>query len=114
MSYLSRLDAAGVTPEAMAAYLQDHPGTGFDEALRAIGKGEEMDRESFRKSLIDAVGGCDIQHDGWPCSSCFRALKLDLTHPIRDYWEAVLAYRGDYPELPERLDLLNELKSVIA
>jgi len=38
MSYMSELDASGIPVEEMAAYLKDHPGVGFDEAVRAIEK----------------------------------------------------------------------------
>ena len=56
---------------------------------------------------------CAIQHTGWPCNTCFHNLKLPLKEDIHEYWLAVLAYRGDYPELPKRLDLIKELLSVL-
>ena len=62
-----------------------------------------MNRATFRKKLVEATGGCAIQHDGWPCNSCFHEL---FSH---DEWLAVLAYRGDYPELPRNDKVLTEL-----
>lgn len=45
-------------------------------------------RKEFRKALVEASGGCVIQHDGWPCGSCCYGNGKD--------WHAILAYRGDY------------------
>ena len=36
MSYMSALDAAGITVKEMAAYLAEHLGVDFDEAVKAI------------------------------------------------------------------------------
>ena len=72
-----------------------------------------MDRETFRIKLVLATSGCDAQHDGWPCNTCFHALDLDLKNDIHDYWEAVLAYRGDYPDILARPDLIAELQTAI-
>jgi len=36
MSRMSTLHAAGIAVEEMAAYLAEHPGVDFDEAVRAI------------------------------------------------------------------------------
>ncbi len=72
-----------------------------------------MNRKQLRRLLVTATAGCNIQHDGWPCNSCFHALDLDLKQDIHDYWEAVLAYRGDYPELEKKGDLLKELFTVL-
>jgi hypothetical protein len=39
-------------------------------------------------------------------------MEIDgLKRPIHDYWEAVLAERGDYPRLKKRPELIAELKS---
>jgi len=54
-----------------------------------------MTRETFRRKLVKATGGCNIQHDGWPCNTCFHSV---FTH---DEWLAVLAYRGDYTDIPQ-------------
>ena len=44
------------------------------------------------KRALRRVTGCDIQHNGWPCDTCFN------THPLANDsdWTAILAYRGDY------------------
>jgi hypothetical protein len=34
-----------------------------------------------------------------------------LKHPLHDYWLATLAVRGDYSELKQRPELIQELKS---
>ena len=52
---------------------------------------------------------CSIQYSGYPCNSCFHALDLDLKENIHNYWLAVLSYRGDYPELPNKPNLIKEL-----
>jgi len=52
---------------------------------------------------------CNIQHNGWSCNSCFHCLDLKLKKDIHEYWLAVLALRGDYPDLPKRPDLIEEL-----
>ena len=38
MSHMSTLATAGIPVEEMAAYLAEHPGVGFDEAVRVIEK----------------------------------------------------------------------------
>ena len=47
-----------------------------------------VNRRKFRQAVVDASGGCTLQHDGWPCGSDFPGNQED--------WHAVLAYRGDY------------------
>ena len=61
------------------------------------------------KKLLYKETKCGIQHTGWCCNTCFHALKLPLKEDIHEYWEAVLAYRGDYPDVPKRPDLIKEL-----
>jgi len=63
----------------------------------------ELKRRLFTKTR------CAVQHTGWTCNTCFHNLDLQLKEHIHEYWLAVLAYRGDYPELPKRKDLINEL-----
>lgn len=51
-----------------------------------------------RKELKDLLlkhTGCDIQHTGWPCGTCFFAISEKLDN--RD-WQTVLFTRGDYAE----------------
>jgi len=67
-----------------------------------------MEREELRNRLVNKTD-CEIQHDGWPCNTCFHAMKLPLKNHIHDYWLAVLAYRGDYPDDVERPELIAEL-----
>lgn len=59
---------------------------------------EDITREKFRQALVNKVG-CDIQHNGWPCNSCFHntdfGVSDDRTHEL---WQSVLAYRGDYTD----------------
>ena len=74
-----------------------------------------MNKKLFRRALVKATSGCNIQHDGWPCNSCFHYLDLGgaFREKVHDYWLAVLAYRGDYPELPQRPEMLDELWEAI-
>ena len=68
-----------------------------------------MDKENFRKKLV-AKTGYDLQYTGYPCNTCFHAMDVKgLKHNIHDYWEAVLAQRGDYPKLKKRPELIKEL-----
>jgi len=43
---------------------------------------------------------CNIQHNGWPCPTCFFSISPKLTN--KD-WQALLLFRGDC----EKLDLNN-------
>ena len=73
-------------------------------------------KETMRRLVVEACGGCTIQHDGWPCNSCFHSLDLPLKHNIHAYWIAILSYRGDYPSIPRNCAmnaLLAELKEVL-
>tara|TARA_Y100000401_G_scaffold40697_2_gene30959 strand:+ start:9487 stop:9789 length:303 start_codon:yes stop_codon:yes gene_type:complete len=61
---------------------------------------------------------CSIQHRGYPCNSCFHTIiEADYGHLLKEdtheYWRAVLSFRGDYDDLPKRLDLIEELYNVI-
>ena len=55
--------------------------------------------------------GCTIQHEGYPCNSCFHDVgdEWNLKEHTHEYWLAVLSFRGDYPELPPKEDLIKEL-----
>jgi hypothetical protein len=72
-------------------------------------RGNKMNRRKLKSALVKITGGCSIQHDGWPCNSCFHCIDLELKENIHEYWLAVLAYRGDYDDIPSRMDLLDEL-----
>ena len=63
---------------------------------------------TLKQKLVKATG-CNLQSTGWPCNTCFHALKLKLKEDIHEYWGAVLAYRGDYPALPKKPALIKEL-----
>ena len=54
-----------------------------------------MNKSTVKKVLTVATG-CRIQHDGWPCGTCFYAISPKLNN---NHWRAVLAIRGDYPGL---------------
>lgn len=70
-----------------------------------------MDRELLRKVLVNATGGCAIQHDGWPCNSCFHSLDISVSSDrLHEMWEAVLAFRGDYEDVIEEYDLPTGIK----
>ena len=53
----------------------------------------------LQRKVLDFTG-CQIQHDGWSCNSCFHSLdgELKLKKDIHEYWLAVLFYRGDYDD----------------
>ena len=62
-------------------------------------------REEVRRNLEIELG-CTIQHDGWPCGSCFCTLDADvnLKEDIGEYWQAVLDFRGDYDDFEWDID----------
>jgi len=65
-------------------------------------------REEFQDKL-GLYTECGIQHDGWCCNSCFHSIEIEgLKEDIHEYWLSVLSFRGDYPDLPPRLDLIEE------
>ena len=59
-------------------------------------------REEVRRNLEIELG-CTIQHDGWPCNSCFHSVgeEWKLKEDIHKYWEAILDFRGDYDDFDE-------------
>ena len=71
-------------------------------------------QNKLQKKVVNYFG-CSIQHNGWPCNSCFHTIgeELNLAEDIHDYWVAVLAFRGDYPELEQRSELIEELYNKI-
>ena len=65
-----------------------------------------MTKRELKRTLKDLTH-CTIQHDGWPCGTCFGALlttrgiqdndNLSLRSDKRSlYWQSLLVYRGDY------------------
>lgn len=76
-----------------------------------------IDREKLRNLVVKATDGCEIQHDGWPCNTCFHYMAGSYNFPrdIHYYWLAVLAFRGDYDDydIKRRDDLLEELMKVL-
>ena len=55
----------------------------------------DNDKRKLKKLLVNKTG-CDIQHNGWPCNSCFHAMDLVTDKDIHDLWESTLVVRGDY------------------
>lgn len=72
----------------------------------------KITKEMLQEKLHEATE-CSVQHLGFPCNTCFHALSLPLKQDIHDYWEAVLAFRGDYPELKQKPSLIEELYKVL-
>jgi hypothetical protein len=71
-----------------------------------------MKKSVLKKALRNATG-CGIQHNGWPCGTCFFSIDGPLTN--KD-WQAVLLFRGDYKKeqlnnLPK--DIENSLEKVL-
>jgi len=64
-----------------------------------------MNKLTLKRALRERTG-CVIQHNGWPCGTCFFSMSKKLTNAD---WQALLLFRGDYKEsdldnLPENLD----------
>lgn len=59
------------------------------------------------KTILRHATHCTIQHDGWPCGTCFGAYLSRLNIPEdkhNPYWQAVLRYRGDYNDFDFQVD----------
>jgi len=67
----------------------------------------------YLRELLYKHTKCNVQHNGWSCNTCFHVLELPLKEDIHEYWLAVLAYRGDYPDLEKKPRLIKELISVL-
>jgi len=52
-----------------------------------------MTKTEMKKELVGATYGCNVQHTGWPCGTCFFAMSKRLTNQD---WQAILLFRGDY------------------
>ena len=51
------------------------------------------------KERLSEETGCDIQHDGWTCGTCFYPIIDELELKEKDthlYWLTTLFFRGDY------------------
>jgi hypothetical protein len=59
-----------------------------------------MNKRQLKKDLYRATK-CNVQHNGWPCGTCFFAMSYKLEN---EDWQALLLYRGDYKK--EDLDNL--------
>lgn len=64
-----------------------------------------VDRFELKQALAKATH-CEIQHDGWPCGTCFFGLSEKFKNSD---WQALLLFRGDYRKgdldnLPEDVD----------
>lgn len=64
--------------------------------LKPLARFPGMPRKAdLRSAVVARCHGCNIQHTGWPCRTCFNTM-----FPERDrndsLWAAVLAFRGDY------------------
>ena len=68
-----------------------------DEELKKDYYEETMDIKELKEYLAEETG-CAIQHDGWPCGSCFSTIDIELKEDIREYWQPVLSVRGDYDD----------------
>ncbi|MEK7499024.1 MAG: hypothetical protein AAB649_00270, partial [Patescibacteria group bacterium] len=65
----------------------------------------KVTQKNLKTALVEKTS-CAIQHDGWPCGTCFFSISKKLTN--KD-WQAVLLFRGDYSRedldnLPKNLD----------
>ena len=45
-----------------------------------------MDKRTLKRALR-AKTGCTVQHDGWPCGTCFFSINSELNNQD---WQAVL------------------------
>jgi hypothetical protein len=70
-------------------------------------KGDKMIIEGLKKYLAEETG-CTIQHDGWPCGSCFNSIDIKLAKNISEYWQPVLSIRGDYNDFNWEEEYPNE------
>ena len=71
----------------------------------------QITKETLKKAITKKTG-CTIQHDGWPCGTCFFAIDDSLTN--RD-WQTFLYFRGSdiREELDNLPDSLKEIEEII-
>ena len=70
-------------------------------------------QKELLRALRIATNGCNIQHTGWTCGTCFFAISDKLTN--KD-WQTVLYVRGDTKKselhnLPN--DIIKNTKKII-
>jgi len=51
-----------------------------------------INKRKIKNLLLNATG-CEIQHDGWPCGTCFFSVSEKFTNAD---WQTILFVRGDY------------------
>ncbi len=71
-----------------------------------------MDQAILKKNL-NKISGCNLGYVGYPCQNCFNISSLKLTQPKDEYWKAILAFRGDNPNLRQNPILIEELNKAI-
>ena len=55
-----------------------------------------LERKHIKAQLFK-ITQCDVQHDGWPCNTCFHAIDFGIdADKQHELWLSLLAYRGDY------------------
>lgn len=73
-------------------------------------KGTKEELKKFLKEWLNAgTKGCDIQHDGWTCGTCFFEMmdSIEIPEKLQEgLWHIVLSVRGDYDDF----DWENEYK----
>ena len=70
----------------------------------------EFTKRELKNILVEATS-CSVQHNGWPCGTCFYAISPRLNN---HHWQAVLAWRGDYPNLKFTVNRSRLVKEVYA
>jgi len=58
-------------------------------------------KQSELKALLRNKSGCEMQHTGWTCGTCFFSISKDLDNKE---WQTVLFVRGDYDLFEEVTD----------
>lgn len=50
------------------------------------------------KTILKQETHCVLQHNGWPCGTCFGAYldRIKVFEKRQIFWQSLLFYRGDY------------------